>query len=300
MHYHKSKFLRFANAAFEFLLLILTFIFAGWLRSYTPMGSQFFMWDIWTFLPISALYALVIVGCNAVLGSYRTLHLRNSIKQLFLIALTSLMGLALMATAFYVFRVSQLSRLLLVYYYLLSVIMIYLKRLVFDRLADAYVRKHDIVPRALLIGGVYLLCRKDITWHIPVSFIGTVALLTLIFGSKNGGGYTHVEWMLDNLLSGGLLLGAFFMATDYSTSPVTAPGRIIYGVGCGALTVLIRVFGGFPEGVSFAILIMNCCAWMFDKHTQRRQFGVSREDVKAKKAAAKAAKKEAKEAAANG
>ena len=97
MHYHKSKFLRFANAAFEFLLLILTFIFAGWLRSYTPMGSQFFMWDIWTFLPISALYALVIVGCNAVLGSYRTLHLRNSIKQLFLIALTSLMGLALMA-----------------------------------------------------------------------------------------------------------------------------------------------------------------------------------------------------------
>ena len=74
----------------------------------------------------------------------------------------------------------------------------------------------------------------------------------------------------------------------------------IVGVGCGALTVLIRVFGGFPEGVSFAILIMNCCAWMFDKHTQRRQFGVSREDVKAKKAAAKAAKKEAKEAAANG
>ena len=111
MHYHKSKFLRFANAAFEFLLLILTFIFAGWLRSYTPMGSQFFMWDIWTFLPISALYALVIVGCNAVLGSYRTLHMRNSIKQLFLIALTSLMGLALMATAFYVFRDGQLSRL---------------------------------------------------------------------------------------------------------------------------------------------------------------------------------------------
>ena len=158
----------------------------------------------------------------------------------------------------------------------------------------------EVSALALLIGGVYLLCRKVITWHIPVSFIGTVALLTLIFGSKNGGGYTHVQWMLDNLLSGGLLLGAFFMAPAYSTSPVTAPGRIIYGVGCGALTVLIRVFGGFPEGVSFAILIMNCCAWMFDKHTQRRQFGVSREDVKAKKAAAKAAKKEAKEAAANG
>ena len=158
----------------------------------------------------------------------------------------------------------------------------------------------EVSALALLIGGVYLLWRKVINWQTPVAYIATVAVLTFIFGSKNGGGYTHVQWMLDNLLSGGLLLGAFFMATDYSTSPVTAPGRIIYGVGCGALTVLIRVFGGFPEGVSFAILIMNCCAWMFDKHTQRRQFGVSREDVKAKKAAAKAAKKEAKEAAANG
>ncbi len=157
----------------------------------------------------------------------------------------------------------------------------------------------EVSALALLIGGLYLICRKVITWHIPVSFIGTVALLTLIFGDQSGT-YTHVEWMLDNLLTGGLLLGAFFMATDYSTSPVTAPARIIYGVGCGALTVLIRVFGSFPEGVSFAILIMNCCAWMFDKHTQRRQFGVSREDIKAKKAAAKAAKKEAKEAAANG
>ena len=150
---------------------------------------------------------------------------------------------------------------------------------------------------ALLVGGIYLICRKIISWRIPVSFIGTVALLTLIFGHE---GYGNFEWMMYNLLCGGLFLGAFFMATDYATSPVTLPGQLLYGVGCGALTVLIRVFGGFPEGVSFAILIMNCCAWMFDKHTQRRQFGVSREDVKAKKAAAKAAKKEAKEAAANG
>ena len=147
---------------------------------------------------------------------------------------------------------------------------------------------------ALIIGGVYLMIRKIISPAIPLSFIGTVAVIMLIAGK---GSFTFVAYQL---LSGGLMLGAFFMATDYSTSPVTAPGRIIYGVGCGALTVLIRVFGGFPEGVSFAILIMNCCAWMFDKHTQRRQFGVSREDVKAKKAAAKAAKKEAKEAAANG
>lgn len=155
----------------------------------------------------------------------------------------------------------------------------------------------EISAVALLIGGIYLIARKVITWHIPVSFIGTVAVLSLIFGHE---GYTHVEWMLYNLLSGGLLLGAIFMATDYSTSPVTAPGRLIYGFGCGALTVLIRVFGGFPEGVSFAILIMNCCAWFLDKLTPPRQFGVTKEDIKAKKAAAKAAKKEAKEAAANG
>ena len=145
---------------------------------------------------------------------------------------------------------------------------------------------------AILVGGIYLCVRKIADWRIPVSFIATVFVCYLI---KDG-----AEMAIYQVFAGGLMLGAFFMATDYSTSPVTAPGRIIYGVGCGALTVLIRVFGGFPEGVSFAILIMNCCAWMFDKHTQRRQFGVSREDVKAKKAAAKAAKKEAKEAAANG
>ena len=155
----------------------------------------------------------------------------------------------------------------------------------------------EISAVALLIGGLYLICRKVITWHIPVSFIGTVAVLTLLFGHE---GYGRVDWMVCNLLSGGLMLGAIFMATDYSTSPVTAPGRLIYGFGCGALTVLIRVFGGFPEGVSFAILIMNCCAWFLDKLTPPRQFGVTKEDLKAKKAAAKAAKKEAKEAAANG
>ena len=137
----------------------------------------------------------------------------------------------------------------------------------------------EISAAALLLGGIYLICRKVITWHIPVAFIGTVAVLSLIFG-------------------GGLMLGAIFMATDYSTSPTGFNARLIYGAGCGILTVVIRRFGGYPEGVSFAILIMNCCAWFLDQLTQRRQFGVSREDVKAKKAAAKAAKKEAKEAAA--
>ena len=153
----------------------------------------------------------------------------------------------------------------------------------------------EISAAALLLGGIYLICRKVITWHIPVSFIGTVALLTLIFGQQ---GIGRVDWMVANLLSGGLMLGAIFMATDYSTSPTGFNARLIYGAGCGILTVVIRRFGGYPEGVSFAILIMNCCAWFLDQLTQRRQFGVSREDVKAKKAAAKAAKKEAKEAAA--
>lgn len=152
----------------------------------------------------------------------------------------------------------------------------------------------EISALALLIGGVYLLVRKVISWRIPVSFIGTVALLTLIFGRE---GFGNVDWMLYNILSGGLMLGAIFMATDYSTSPVTLNGQLLFGFGCGAITVLIRYFGGFPEGVSYAILIMNLCTWAIDKAFPRRQFGVSKEDVAAAKAAAKAAKKAAKEAA---
>ena len=151
----------------------------------------------------------------------------------------------------------------------------------------------EISTLALLIGGAYLLIRKVITWHIPVSFIGTVALLCLIFGHK---GYSNADWMLYNLVSGGLVLGAFFMATDYCTGPVTDKGRVIFGIGCGVLTVLIRYFGGFPEGVSYAILIMNACAWFLDKVSPQRQFGVSKEDLKAAKAAKKAAKTAAKEA----
>lgn len=149
---------------------------------------------------------------------------------------------------------------------------------------------------AILAGGAWLMLRKVITWRIPVSFIGSVAVLTLVFGCE---GYGNVEWMLYNVLSGGLLLGAFFMATDYSTSPVNLKGQLLYGVGCGAVTVLIRYFGSYPEGVSYAILVMNCCAWAIDKALRPRQFGVTAEDVKANKAAAKAAKKQAKEAAAN-
>ena len=145
----------------------------------------------------------------------------------------------------------------------------------------------EISALALLIGGAYLLIRKVISWRIPVAFIGTVAILTFIFPRY---GYSNVDWMLYSLLSGGLLLGAFFMATDYSSSPVTLNGQLLFGFGCGALTVLIRYFGGFPEGVSFAILIMNLCAWAIDKGTRSRQFGVTKADLKAAKKAAKEAK----------
>ncbi len=145
----------------------------------------------------------------------------------------------------------------------------------------------EVSAAALLIGGIWLLARKVINWRIPVAFIGTVAILTFIFPR---GGYSNVDWMLYNLLSGGLFLGAIFMATDYSSSPVTLNGQLLYGFGCGALTVLIRYFGGFPEGVSFAILIMNLCSWAIDKGTRGRQFGVTKEDLKAAKKAAKEAK----------
>lgn len=145
----------------------------------------------------------------------------------------------------------------------------------------------EISTAALLIGGIWLLARKVINWRIPVAFVGTVAVLTFIFPMHD---FDRLDWMLYNLLSGGLFLGAIFMATDYSSSPVTLNGQLIYGLGCGALTVLIRYFGGFPEGVSFAILIMNLCSWAIDKCTRGRQFGVSKEDLKAAKKAAKEAK----------
>lgn len=145
----------------------------------------------------------------------------------------------------------------------------------------------EISAAALLLGGIYLLVRKVISWRIPVAFIGTVAIITVIF-PRNG--YSNIDWMVYNLLSGGLLLGAIFMATDYSSSPVTLNGQLLYGFGCGALTILIRYFGGYPEGVSYAILIMNLCAWAIDKATRGRQFGVTKEDLKAAKKAAKEAK----------
>ncbi len=127
----------------------------------------------------------------------------------------------------------------------------------------------EISAVALLAGGVYLVIRKVISPRIPLCYIGTVAVLSFVF-AKTGNMFV---WMLYSVLSGGLLLGAIFMATDYVTSPVTRWGQIIYGVGCGVLTWLFRYFGLYPEGVTYAILILNACVWFLDRHTAPARFG---------------------------
>ena len=130
----------------------------------------------------------------------------------------------------------------------------------------------EISALALLIGGAYLVIRKVISVRIPVAYLGTVAVLTLIFFKTD----YPVQWMLYSLLSGGVMLGAIFMATDYATSPATAGGQIVYGIGCGVLTVIFRYFGLFPEGVTYAILIMNAMVWVIDRYTAPRRFGVKK------------------------
>ena len=127
----------------------------------------------------------------------------------------------------------------------------------------------------LLIGLVYLLIRKVIKITIPAAYIGTVAILTLLFPMGNN----NFEWMLCHLFGGGLMLGAIFMATDYVTSPLTKMGQVVYGIGCGALTVLIRYFGGYNEGVSYAILIMNCCVVLLDRIGRPTKFGAPKKEA---------------------
>lgn len=122
---------------------------------------------------------------------------------------------------------------------------------------------------ALLAGGAYLIYRKVISVRIPAAYLGTVAVLSLVFAK----GEDPFAWMLYSLLGGGVVLGAVFMATDYATSPVTPKGQVVYGIGCGILTVLFRYFGLFPEGVTYAILIMNAAAWIIDLYTAPRRFG---------------------------
>ena len=133
----------------------------------------------------------------------------------------------------------------------------------------------EVCTLALLIGGIYLIVKGVISVRIPAAYLGTVAVLTLIFSK----GDNAVLWMLYSLLGGGVVLGALFMATDYATSPVTPKGQIIYGIGCGVFTVIFRYFGLFPEGVTYAILLMNACAWAIDRYCTPRRFGTKKGDA---------------------
>jgi electron transport complex protein RnfD len=122
---------------------------------------------------------------------------------------------------------------------------------------------------ALIIGGIYLLARGVISWHIPVVYVGTVGLFAWIIGPE--GIFTGNP--LFHILAGGLMLGAIFMATDYTTSPMTKKGIVIYAFGCGLLTMLFRLFTNMPEGVSYAILLMNVAVPMIDRYTKPARFG---------------------------
>ena len=127
----------------------------------------------------------------------------------------------------------------------------------------------EISALAIIIGGIYLLCRKVISWHIPVSFIGTAFVFGAILWLCNPNMYmdpVHV------ILSGGIMLGAVFMATDMVTSPMSKWGQVVFGIGCGLLTIIIRNWGSYPEGVSFAILLMNACVPLINKGFKPKRF----------------------------
>ena len=141
----------------------------------------------------------------------------------------------------------------------------------------------EVSALMLIIGGVYLCWRKVITPAIPLAFILTVAVLTFAFPL---GGQEHFSWMMYNVLSGGVMLGAIFMATDYASSPVTTKGQIIFGIGCGAITVFIRYFGTYSEGVCFAIIVMNCTVWLLDRYIKPVRFGFVKPEKSEKKEAA--------------
>ena len=127
----------------------------------------------------------------------------------------------------------------------------------------------EVSTLALLLGGVYLLARKVITIRIPAAYLGTVAVLTLVFHKTDNA----LLWMAYQLCSGGVVLGAVFMAPDYVTSPTTRVGQVLYGMGCGVLTVIFRYTGLYPEGVTYAILLMNAVVWILERHTAPRIFG---------------------------
>ena len=127
----------------------------------------------------------------------------------------------------------------------------------------------------LIIGFLYLLYRKVITARIPLAYIGTVAILAFLVPRGND----RIAWMAAKVFGGGLMLGAIFMATDYVTSPLTKLGQIVYGIGCGVITILIRYFGGYSEGVTYAILCMNACSVLLDKIGRPVKFGAPKKEA---------------------
>ncbi len=134
----------------------------------------------------------------------------------------------------------------------------------------------EVCALALIIGFVYLLVKKHVSWHIPVAYIGTVLVISSVFYLINPDQYGTP---LYHLLGGGLMLGALFMATDMVTSPSTVKGSLIYGMGCGIITMLIRIAGALPEGVAFSILIMNAVKPLIDRWTRRRPFGALKKEA---------------------
>ena len=130
----------------------------------------------------------------------------------------------------------------------------------------------EVSALALLLGATYLFYKRILTWHIPATFIGTVVVLSGLFWLIDPAKYPNPVF---HLLTGGLVLGAFYMATDMVTSPVSTRGMLLFGVGCGVLTVLIRLFGGYPEGVSFAILLMNAATPLIDRFSRPKIYGVT-------------------------
>lgn len=135
----------------------------------------------------------------------------------------------------------------------------------------------EVSAMLLLLGGIYLLVRRVISARIPLAYLGTVAVLAFLFPR---GGAARLDWMLVQVLSGGLMLGAIFMATDYTTSPINFSARVIYAVGCGVLTILIRQFASLPEGVSYSIVLMNILVPLIERVAKPQTFG----KMKAKKA----------------
>ena len=131
----------------------------------------------------------------------------------------------------------------------------------------------------LLLGGVYLLYRRVIRWHIPVIYVAVFAVLTYLFGTNNTGA-SQLYYTAMSVCCGGLFLGAIFMATDYVTTPTTTKGQIIFAAGCGVLTFVIRKFGGYPEGVSFSIILMNVVSPLIDRYVKPRKFGEVRKNAK--------------------